>query len=111
VVDGVTPPAMPPGQRWALRAIGLLMLFLSAVGTDGILRSANHEPWQRFGVLVAFTIACPLYVRLVWVRTRPPKAGPPEGTKRGLSEVAVEWGPVVLAAALALALWLSVLTA
>jgi hypothetical protein len=102
---------MPPWQRWALRAGAVLMVLLAAVGADELLWPVRHEPWQRFGVLVAFTIACPIYIRLAWVHTRSPRVGPPESTKRRVGEILVEWGPAVLTAALALVLWLSVLTA
>jgi hypothetical protein len=111
VVDRVTPQTMPPWQRWALRVGAVLMMLLAAGGAQGISLSANHEPWQRFGALIAFTITGPIYIRLAWVRTRLPQAGPPENTKRGLGEVMVEWGPAVLTAVLALVLWISVLTA
>jgi hypothetical protein len=87
------------------------MVLLAAVGTHGLLQSARHEPWQRFGVLVAFTVTGPVYIGLAWARTRLPQVGPPERTKRRFGEVLVEWGPTALTAVLALVLWLSVLAA
>jgi hypothetical protein len=89
----------------------VLVVLLAAVGAQGISVSARHEPWQRFGALIAFTIAGPIYMRLASVRLRSPQVGPPENTKRGLGEVLVEWGPAVLTAILALVFWLSMLTA